>query len=66
MDFTTFTMQDHFKAVVRERERQIENGAWRRKFEEVRRENTAACCSVYESATPSRSSPTPRPAVEGR
>jgi hypothetical protein len=66
MDFTTFTMQDHFHAVVRERERQIENGAWRRKFEAARRENTAACCSVYEAATPSRPSPGRRPAAEGR
>lgn len=66
MDFTTFTMQDHFQAVVQERERQIEGTAWRRKFEEARRDNAAACCSTFDTATQSRRALARRPAAEGR
>lgn len=66
MDFTGMTMSDHYRAIAQERERQIAGSAWRRKLDEARRENTAACCAAYDEATPSRALPARRPAAGTR
>jgi hypothetical protein len=48
MDFTAFTMQDHYRAVVEERERQIVRSGWLRELHEAGRRNTASCCAAEE------------------
>lgn len=68
MDFTGFTIEDHYRAVVQERERLIKNSAWRRKVAAARRENTAACCDAFAADSQrrreqSRASGRPAPGV---
>lgn len=67
MDFTGFTIQEHYRAVVQERERLIKDSSWRRKFAEARNENTAARCDAYAAngrqREQSRASGRPAPGV---
>ena len=48
-DFTGLGMQDHFKAIVAERERQIAGGAWRRRWKELHEPDAdPQCCSTAD------------------
>ena len=60
MDFTGFNMQDHYQAVVQERERQITEGRWRRRLGEARRTNEASCCATDAGAHDTRGIPAAR------
>ena len=50
MDFTAFTMQDQYRAILQERERELSRGSWRRQLKQARRGNAAACCGAYDHA----------------
>ena len=50
-DFTGFGMQDHFRAIVAEREREIAASSWRRKWKKLHAGDAEPqCCSADENS----------------